>query len=188
MNKTLDYYVRIYKNVLPPDLCDSTVADIETAPWTQHEFYDPNTNSTGVVSGENELDTCSGFVTRHEEIMKALWDSYAQYIQDNNFHWYNSWQGFSYPRYNRYLPGRVMAKHCDHIQSLFDGERKGIPTLTALAGLNDGYTGGGLVFFDGDTIELGKGDIAVFPSNFLFPHQVKEVTEGVRYSFVSWAW
>jgi predicted 2-oxoglutarate/Fe(II)-dependent dioxygenase YbiX len=32
-----------------------------------------------------------------------------------------------------------------------------------------------------------SGDILLFPSNFMFPHEVKEITKGIRYSFVSWA-
>jgi predicted 2-oxoglutarate/Fe(II)-dependent dioxygenase YbiX len=30
--------------------------------------------------------------------------------------------------------------------------------------------------------------ILVFPSDFLYPHKVCEVTSGERFSFVSWAW
>ena len=36
-------------------------------------------------------------------------------------------------------------------------------------------------------IRLKTGDILLFPSNFMYPHEVKEVTKGVRYSFVRWA-
>ena len=33
---------------------------------------------------------------------------------------------------------------------------------------------------------LKKGDILIFPSVFLFPHEVKPITSGTRYSFVTW--
>ena len=36
-------------------------------------------------------------------------------------------------------------------------------------------------------IKLTRGDILIFPSNFMYPHKVKDITEGVRHSFVSWA-
>jgi predicted 2-oxoglutarate/Fe(II)-dependent dioxygenase YbiX len=42
--------------------------------------------------------------------------------------------------------------------------------------------------FESDIIDLPKGSIMVFPSNFLYPHKVTEVTNGTRYSFVSWCW
>ena len=36
--------------------------------------------------------------------------------------------------------------------------------------------------------ELETGDIIIFPSIFLFPHEVTTVTKGRRHSWVSWAW
>ena len=36
--------------------------------------------------------------------------------------------------------------------------------------------------------ELKEGDIMLFPSTFIFNHEVKTVTKGERYSFVSWAY
>ena len=37
-------------------------------------------------------------------------------------------------------------------------------------------------------LDLGKGDIVMWPSNFLYPHGVTEATKGKRYSAVTWAW
>ena len=36
-------------------------------------------------------------------------------------------------------------------------------------------------------IEKKSNRMIVWPSNFLYPHAVKPVTEGIRYSIVSWA-
>ena len=38
-----------------------------------------------------------------------------------------------------------------------------------------------------EKINLSKGDIIVFPSNFMYPHKVEPVT-GTRYSYISWIW
>ena len=38
------------------------------------------------------------------------------------------------------------------------------------------------------TLKLKKGDFLLFPSVFLYPHLVKPVTKGTRYTFVSWSW
>jgi predicted 2-oxoglutarate/Fe(II)-dependent dioxygenase YbiX len=81
-----------------------------------------------------------------------------------------------------------MANHCDHIHSLFDGTHKGIPIISVIGVLNDNYKGGEFIMFDNMKIELKQGDVMLFPSNFLYPHRVEPVTEGTRYSFVSWAW
>ena len=71
---------------------------------------------------------------------------------------------------------------------MFDGQMKGIPTLTALGSLNNDYTGGKFIMFDDMEIEMKAGQIMVFPSNFLYPHKVTEIFEGTRYTFVSWVW
>ena len=81
-----------------------------------------------------------------------------------------------------------MASHCDHIHSLFDGERKGIPILSVLGLLNDNFEGGDFIFFDDYKIKFNKGDIIIFPSIFLYPHRVAPVTKGTRDTFVSWVW
>ena len=43
--------------------------------------------------------------------------------------------------------------------------------------------------FDNDSkIDFEKGDILIFPSNFLYPHKVKPILEGTRYSFITWVY
>ncbi len=102
--------------------------------------------------------------------------------------WYSSWNGYTQLRYNRYNTDTQMKLHCDHIHSMFDGDRKGVPTLSILGSLNDDYEGGELVFWEQEEIQLKAGQIMIFPSNFMYPHKVIEVTKGTRYSFVSWVW
>ena len=120
--------------------------------------------------------------------MQKIWDSYLNYVKDLNFSWCSSWSGYTEVRFNRYKETRLMAEHCDHIHSIFEGERKGIPVMTALGSLNDDYTGGEFVMFEDTVIPFKAGEIKIFPSCFLFPHRIDPVTEGTRYSFVSWAW
>ena len=54
--------------------------------------------------------------------------------------------------------------------------------------LTDIYDGGEIVFWEDKSFKLGKGDLLIFPSNFLYPHEIKEVVSGNRISFVSWVW
>ena len=70
---------------------------------------------------------------------------------------------------------------------IFDGQEKGIPILSIVGVLNDNYKGGDFLM-RGKKIPFKTGDILIFPSTFLYPHVVKEVTEGTRYSFVAWAY
>tara|TARA_E500000318_G_scaffold69095_1_gene63989 strand:- start:399 stop:968 length:570 start_codon:yes stop_codon:yes gene_type:complete len=55
--------------------------------------------------------------------------------------------------------------------------------------LNNDYEGGELCFKIDDkeeTIKNVPGSLVVWPSNFMFPHMVKPIKKGVRYSIVSW--
>ena len=81
-----------------------------------------------------------------------------------------------------------MRPHCDHIHDLFDGNTKGIPILSIVGSLNNDYNGGDFIMWGNQKIEIPAGSIIVFPSNFMYPHCVTQVTEGTRYSFVSWVY
>ena len=52
--------------------------------------------------------------------------------------------------------------------------------------LNNDYEGGEFVFWGDYKVEIKKGSVLAFPSIYLFPHEVKPVTKGVRYSWISW--
>tara|TARA_B100001175_G_scaffold86304_1_gene72525 strand:+ start:561 stop:716 length:156 start_codon:yes stop_codon:yes gene_type:complete len=47
-------------------------------------------------------------------------------------------------------------------------------------------TEGGEFVLCGEPIEKKKGSAIVFPSNFMFPHEVKKVISGDRYSVMAW--
>ncbi len=84
----------------------------------------------------------------------------------------------------KYNPGDFYIYHVD------DGHSTP-RTLSIIILLNDDYKGGELCFMAPDqkkeiTIKTEKNKIIIWPSNFLYPHSVKKVTEGVRYSIVSW--
>ena len=63
--------------------------------------------------------------------------------------------------------------------------------LSIIINLNDDYEGGDLIFTDQKEneikkIKLQKGSIVFFPSNFMYPHSIKPITKGTRYSIVAW--
>ena len=74
-----------------------------------------------------------------------------------------------------------------------DNDSKEFPrTLSMILQLNNDYEGGNLCFRNQDgteewCIDTVPGRVIIWPSNFLYPHTVKPVTKGTRYSIVSWA-
>jgi predicted 2-oxoglutarate/Fe(II)-dependent dioxygenase YbiX len=189
MEKHLDAYIKVY-DAIPKELCDATLASLQNKNivWEQNTFYNNHTRVVKTFSEEKEPDVSYETTSVNEELMRIVWESIHKYITELNFHWFDGWAGFSQLRFNKYNESKLMAKHCDHINTMFDGERKGIPVLSIVGVLNDDYEGGEFVMFDDTTIELPKGSLLIFPSNFLYPHQVLPVTKGTRHAFVSWVW
>jgi len=187
MNNLKDY-IRVYQ-VLDKEFCEEIREELNAVNWRQHCFYSPKSEHRFLLSGDNELDVSNDNIAKSNKLTQKLWEVIRQYIlTDFKNEYFNGWQGFTHIRFNRYKEGQTMAKHCDHIHSMFDGERKGIPILSIVGLLNDDYAGGEFIMFDDMEIKLKQGNVLIFPSNFLYPHKVNPVTKGIRYSFVSWVW
>jgi predicted 2-oxoglutarate/Fe(II)-dependent dioxygenase YbiX len=65
-------------------------------------------------------------------------------------------------------------------------------TISCILLLNNDYEGGNLCFRNPDgsgewEVEVKPNRMIIWPSNFLYPHTVKPVTKGKRYSVVAWA-
>ena len=187
MNTDLHAYIKVYKNAMPDEMCDQTVKYLQEANWVPEKFY---FSYEGVFKPPKlSLDISNDTLPNHNKIMNFIWKSLNTYVvKDLNVPWFDSWNGFTPAKYNRYSETHGMDLHCDHIHSIFDGEKKGVPILTVTTILNNDFEGGEFTIFDEEILPLNKGDIVVFPSNFLFPHKVNPVTAGVRYSAVFWAW
>ena len=188
MPKNLEDYIKIYPT-LDKEFCEKIRSELEEVSWKQHVFY--NADGQYVTqSGNRELDVSWDEIPSRADLTQKVWETVSKYIlEDFKNPYFNGWQGFTHIRFNRYHPDRLMALHCDHIHDMFDGARKGIPTLTILGLLNEDFEGGEFLMFDEEKeIKLTAGDIMIFPSNFMYPHRVAPVTKGVRDAFVSWVW
>jgi len=84
----------------------------------------------------------------------------------------------------KYKVGGFYKYHVDHCS-------QNPRTLSGIFLLNNDYEGGELSFRNLDKtseeiIPVKPNTIIVWPSNFLFPHKVKPVKKGTRYSVVAW--
>lgn len=185
MNKNLDHYLRIYRQAIDKDNCKKIIAELEKSNFVTHAFYNSFIDQN--IIHEHEPKISIDDIPSNDLLMSIIWNLLNQYVTiDLKNDWYYGWKGYTRPRFNKYEVNDRMKNHCDHIESIFDGTRKGIPTLTILGNLNNSYQGGEIVMFENEVIDLNEGDIMIFPSNFLYPHEIEPVTSGVRYSFVSW--
>ena len=189
IKKNLEDYIKVYDNFIDYQLCDQIVESLKDAEWKLHAFYDPKKDD--IIRHEKELSVTYLDNLEVQNIQNKIWFGIEQYIiKDFDFfkNYFCGWSGYSKLRFNRYCVNTRMKIHCDHINSLFDGKIKGIPTLSIVGSLNDGYEGGKFIMWDDTEIKIPKGSILIFPSNFLYPHRVEDVTKGTRYTFVSWVW
>ena len=160
--------------------------------WREYPYDSPSQNICVIENPEipyydarlpEEHDT-SIFIKNK---IKAVGEEYVEtFLKD--LPWFSYLTGNSQAHYIKYQTGSGMETHCDHVRNQFDGTRKGIPILSALCLLNDNYEGGELLFWEDKLIKLKAGEMLMFPSNFLYPHKVMQVTNGDRYSFVAWLW
>jgi predicted 2-oxoglutarate/Fe(II)-dependent dioxygenase YbiX len=185
-------FVQVYKKTLTSKQCESVLNKINDSAWSPHQWTDYNkTLESKDINNDCTRAVLSNGVNRLlvSGLISNTVNEYRKYIKkvlktEEQFNF--NFNGMTIPSINRYNVGQEMRVHSDHITSIFDGEMKGIPTLSIVGLLNEDFDGGEFKFWDKYDMNLEIGDILVFPSNFLYNHQVNKVTRGIRYSFVSW--
>jgi predicted 2-oxoglutarate/Fe(II)-dependent dioxygenase YbiX len=80
----------------------------------------------------------------------------------------------------RYQTGGFYRTHTDSFQRA--------PRMLACSfALNDDFEGGRWSFLGGaKELSAPKGSAVLFPSNFMFPHEIQTITAGTRYSIITW--
>jgi|TARA_R110000824_G_scaffold240918_1_gene429528 hypothetical protein len=190
--KNLKDYILHLDNWIPKNIIDTSIKELsKNKDWNRHTYTNSKTFKANPKNGNKELDVCYGNnLTYLKELHKLTWKALEKYIviEKISGKGFKGWSGFSQIRFNRYNKNQIMSKHVDHIQSLFTGDIRGIPVLSIVCVLNNNYEGGEFIMFDDYEIKFKPGDIIIFPSVFLYPHLVKPVKKGTRYSFVSWCY
>ena len=185
---TIKDYIYV-ENHIPKELCKELIDECNTKEWGLHTW---NNYGAGTNSSEKEKELLVMNATQEQQnkitphLIKALNAYQVKHTcpgEKTQGPWLTK---FSPVRFNKYPVGTMMREHYDHIHSIFDGQMKGVPIVSIVANLNEDYEGCEF-YCRGEKIELKTGDILLFPSNFMYPHEVRETIKGTRYSFVSWA-
>ena len=105
-------------------------------------------------------------------------NEYLDYLEEKkSFHIPQLRRSFNYSHMYRLLKYDVGGKihpHTDH-----DAYTYGSITFN----LNDDYTGGEFKFFNGKhTVNLGRGEMMIWPADFFWIHEVSPIESGCRYS------
>ena len=177
--KTPFDFVKMEKHV-PDEVCDLLVSSC--ADWQGALVLDAGENFNKKLLDETRISDVHWI---ENEFWKQCFLSIVRNLNYNTFDFdINTIESLQLTRY--VAPNGHYEFHQDgngYIPIKNDMVRK----ISISVGLNDDYEGGEFEYMVDQhprAIQLGKGDIIIFPSYLL--HRVKPVTKGTRYSLVAW--
>ena len=180
-NKDLKEYIFI-ENIIPGNICKLIIGQAEKQQWKRIWYSDnPTEKIPSWADNFESTELSQHIINRVEEYARPAIQTYCSMFSFSSLQNIGNWH------INRYHQDQYMNTHVDHIYDMFENVG-GVPVITIVVNLCDEYTGGEFKFWDTWAPELKQGDLMLFPSNFLYPHQVTPVLSGTRHSLVGWAW
>jgi hypothetical protein len=111
-----------------------------------------------------------------QDIYDSAFPAVEDYRRDYNIMPLKYWEAMNFIKYG---PGQHFKEHHDHGFSYNC-------TVSLVGYVNDDYEGGELFFrLQNLSIKPQAGDLYIFPSNFMYPHQAMPVHSGTKYSIVT---
>lgn len=111
-----------------------------------------------------------------QELYDAKLQAVKHYSKSFNIGELRYWEAMNFVKYG---PDQHFMEHHDNGYSY-----NCVVSLVAYP--NDDYEGGELYFrLQGLNIKARAGDLFIFPSNYMYPHQAKPVVSGTKYSIVT---
>jgi predicted 2-oxoglutarate/Fe(II)-dependent dioxygenase YbiX len=180
----LKNYIIIIENAITIALCDALLTEYKNS-----DDWIPAVTANGKTDAERQCSTIGisfNNVIQKNPILRKNLDSYVHVSASNAIKEYgkrftncNIEQDSGYDLL-RYQVGNFYKTHTDSFK-----ERPRSVSCSFM--LNDDYEGGEFAFFDRELVyRLKKGSCIMFPSNFMYPHEIMPVTSGTRYSIVTW--
>ena len=173
-------YIKIYEDIVDNNLCDAImVADLD---WKQSSF---SSHEKIYKNSKDRVIMDDVWIEKDSNFYNPLKECFVQAIRqyESKFPLF-SCEHITDFRINKYSQGGFMSSHIDNIHHSH-GQKWGYPHVSVLLYLNDNYEGGEFVVADKE-IKPKKGSSILFPSNFMYPHEAKPVTNGTRFSVVAW--
>ena len=183
-------FIKMYDEVLPWNVLSNLIRFANKSSFKETmvgggkdsriDFNIRKTYSLPLTNLSNSLSTVHWFCLLHSFFDKNL----TKYRVDNNFVHFN-YKNIRNIEILKYENTGFYTWHTDHFA---ENPR----TVSCILLLNNDYVGGNLCFKNPDAseeweVEVKPNRMIIWPSNFLYPHTVKPVTKGKRYSVVAWA-
>lgn len=183
---TLEQYINVFDNVVSDELCDKILKEYTTdGEWANTRVGKDGILNTSVRNCKEINISCDDTLKKNYEKRKEI-DSMIQnsvstvikkYVQTHKNFSIDIDTGYKLLKYDE---GNFYIEHTDS----FKHEQR---SLSCSLQLNDDYIGGEFSFFARQLLfKNKKGSAIVFPSNFMYPHEIIPVTKGTRYSIITW--
>lgn len=183
--KNLEDYIVVLENIFPEDLCEKIEKEyFNSQDWIVSKIGSEEVdlsirNVNCVPLSLQEIIFKNFEIRKHidQEIFKISGEAIQKYRDFFPFCTIQQDSGYELLRYN------VGQFYTQHVDSYKLNPR----AISCSFAINDDYEGGEFAFFDGELkYNLKKGSAILFPSNFMYPHEIMPVTKGTRYSIITW--
>jgi predicted 2-oxoglutarate/Fe(II)-dependent dioxygenase YbiX len=182
--KELKDYIVVMNNIMPSSVADAVLSEYKNC----DDWVDATVGgglNTNVRNCQTIGISFSNIIEKNKEVRQKLdqelFTCAAKAIQEYNNQFTNcKIQEDSGYDLLKYEAGQFYTTHTDSFKNL--------PRAVSCSFmLNDDYEGGEFAFFDRELVyKLKKGSCIMFPSNFMYPHEIMPVTSGTRYSIITW--
>jgi len=180
-------FVKIYDDVLPLSALSNLIRFVKISEFSEAKigggtvnFNIRKTYNLPLSNLHNSISNVHWFNLMYSFFKKNL----DQYPKDTKTLDY-SYQDIFDIQVLKYEQSGFFVWHTDHFAL--------VPrSMSCILLLNNDYEGGNLCFRNPDgsgewEVEVKPNRMIIWPSNFLYPHTVKPITKGQRYSVVAWA-
>lgn len=183
--KNIEDYIVVMEDVIPLELCDKILKEYaDSNDWQTSTIATGDTN-TNVRNTDIIGISANTVIEKNSEVRKEL-DSNVFTYANKVINAYNQkfptamiQQDNGYDLL-RYKTGGFYVQHTD---SFMQQPR----AVSCSIALNDDYEGGEWAFWNREKIvRVKKGSVIMFPSNFMYPHEILPVSKGTRYSIITW--
>ena len=184
-------FIKVYDEVLPWEIISNVLKFANKIDFKESQIIGSGGQSTTDFNVRRTyvyaLDyTSDSMTTVHwgQFFSNFLWQAITKYKNDCNI-LDMPIQTVNTPATLKYEQTGFYTWHVDHCKTA-------PRSLSCVLMLNNDYEGGELCFRNPDgskegIIEVKSNRLVIWPSIFLYPHTVKPVTKGTRYSMVAWA-
>jgi Rps23 Pro-64 3,4-dihydroxylase Tpa1-like proline 4-hydroxylase len=186
MPRDLKGFVKVFENLIDTDLCDKIIEEYKDDDNWQHSqvgihnVVNESIRRVTSIKIDDPFNIHKNFEKRYKlsyELSESMFFAIQKYKQIAP-----AMEAVKNSGYDllRYQAGDFYKEHTD---SFISNPRH----VSCSFHLNDDYEGGEFAFFNREfKIKAKKGSVIMFPSTFMFPHEILPVTKGTRFSIITW--